>query len=223
MQVRVVAVVALVALAWSSSAFAQTPAARLAALLRAGASERSVHYVSVNTGPGVRIVFVGDAARTGGVQRVMLSEHGETGHATAIRIGRTVYVKGDAFGLKSLGVVPAATARTDADTWLRIVPGDHNYAAIAEGIDLADVMSGLDFPGSLAKARLGAFGVSGKGTVNGKPATAFLYASKSIPHLPARENASDGKNRSNVVLSRWNEAVRLVAPSRSIRASGVAA
>ena len=220
---RVVALVALVALAWSSSAVAQTPAARLAAILRAGASERSVHYISVNTGPGVRIVFVGDAARNGGVQHVMLSEHGETGHATAIRIGRRVYVEGDAFGLTSLGVVPAATARKNAGKWLRVVPGDRNYAAIAEGIDLADVMSGLDFPGSLLKAGLGRFGVSGKGTVNGKTATAFLYASKTAPHLPVRENASDGKNRSNVVLSHWNEAVRLVAPNHSARASGVAA
>lgn len=218
-----VALVALAALAWSPSAFAQTPAARLAAILRAGAAQRSVHYVSVNTGPGVRIVFVGDAAKNGGVQHVTLAEKGKSGHATAIRIGRTVYVEGDAFGLTSLGVLPAATARKDAGRWLRILPGDHNYAAVAEGIDLADVMTDLDFPGALTKSALGKFGVTGKGTVNGGAATAFLYASRTGAHLPLRESASDGGSRSKVVLSHWNETVRLAAPKHSIRASGIAA
>jgi hypothetical protein len=202
---------------------AASPTTQLAAVLRAAAAQRSMHYHSVGVAGSQRVSFDGDAARNGGVQRITVRKNGGVGHVTVLLVGGVAYVRGDTFALANFMLIPTATATKDAGRWLRFQPGDRGYAAIAAGITLADNVKEMALTGTIAEAgttTVGGqhvFAIRSTRTVQGGTLTGLLYARAAGTPLPVRQRWQRGSYTNTITYDRWNEPVRLVAPRGWIR------
>jgi hypothetical protein len=206
----------------TTAAAAGTPAQTLAAALAAARAQQSVHYVVAQASPTVSTGMVGDAARDRGIQRITYRNGGKTGHVTVIVVANTAYVRGDAFTLEHYMGLPAATASSDAGKWLRLVHTSPGFATVAEGVRISSTIGELAMSKSLTAipattvAGRRVIGIQSKFTSSGHAITETLYVSASGTPLPVEQLTVSGPVAVRVRFSRWNEAVRLSAPSSSI-------
>jgi hypothetical protein len=108
----------------------------LRSILVAGEAQKSVHYVSVQSAGGDRIVEVADAAWDQGIQRITYTHAGQTGHVTVLVTPGTAYVNGDTFALTSyMGYGPDA-ASAYSGRWIEIPSSDHDYNAVSSDVTM---------------------------------------------------------------------------------------
>ena len=189
------------------------------ASLAAGKAQQSVHYVSRATGANFNVTMVGDAGRTSGIQRITYTKGGKSGHVTVMVIANTAYIRGDAFALQDyMGFTASAAAQANGK-WITLAHTQQSYASVAAGVRLASTMSELRLKApvtTLGSAHAGGKAVVGIGNtfvVSGHQFAGTLYVRASGPPLPVEEKEISSVEQFDVTLSRWNEKLKLSAPS----------
>jgi len=163
-----------------------------------------------------------DVGATRGIQRISYRHGAKTGHITVIVSSNTAYIRGDAFTLiQFTGFKPAPSAKY-AGVWIRIPRTDRDYSTVAAGVTLSSAIAELKPLGrltSIPATRVEGQRVVGvRGTASTPRGTAVetLYARAAGSHLPVREVASRADARFSVILSNWNEPVRVVVPRKAV-------
>jgi hypothetical protein len=190
----------------------------LSSALANARAQRSVHYVTTGASGKIGVRMVCDAARDRGIQRITFQKAGQTGHATVLVVANTAYLRADEFALINyFGFSPSA-ARREAGRWLKIPSSSPSYATISEAVRLNSMLKELALPKPLR--RLPETTVEGRRVIGLRNSsvssrhrvTRTLYVRAAGLRLPVAESTQGGGSQSGVVLSRWNEPVRVSAP-----------
>jgi hypothetical protein len=210
------------------AAAADSPNARLAAMMAAARTHHSVHYVDSWTNAGREWPdIVGDAGESVGVQHITWHKNGQVGHVTVIATASAAYVRGDAFALASYMLFPQAGASKYANRWIVIPKTASGYATVAAGVRFESAVAALRPPGTLTNLPRTTFhgqpvvGVQSN-TQNGK-LTVSLYGRATGEPLPVAVVGARGSSRFAGIVSRWDEPVRVTPPPRATPVSVVVA
>lgn len=163
--------------------------------------------------------MVSDVAGNRGIQRVTFSRSGKTGHATTLLVNSTAYIRADAFALREYMRFPASFASRYAGKWMSIPRTSRYYQPAARDVTIGSFISD-----SLPQRHLSVVrGTVGGRTLRGLRGTApeggtlTLYVPTSGSPLPVagKEVVAALSVTSRVVMSRWNEPVRVQAPAHA--------
>ena len=205
------------AIAAVGSAYAApSPLALRAAILEAEGAEHSVRWVSFLTQGGMRMRQVTDVARNRGIQRVTFSKGGQTGHETTLLVGAAVYLHGDVFALRELGLSTSQAARY-AGKWISFHHGAKGYALLARDLTVASIaMDDLARTHlSIVGGRVGGRTMKGLRGTSREGITETTYVPKSGPPLPVEAIGVEHPGIGHATFSRWNEPVHVRAPAHS--------
>ncbi len=212
-----------------AGAAAPSPAKAEAAIIAAGRAQHSVHYVATITQPGIKVTELADVAGDRGVQRVSVVAGTRTGEVTVLVVGGAVYVRGNPFALRYLQGMTAAEAQADAGVWVRIPSYSQLYVPTKTDVTLPSVIGDLGLKPPVAKLRATvvsgqkAIGVSGVAVESQAPAK--LYAGSGRLPLPIEEVSRSPDGTATILLSRWNERVKIAVPknARTLTAPAITA
>lgn len=211
------------ALAPAGAGASPAPGSLVRSSLAAALRQRSVHYVAVSNFGGPTVSEVGDAAVGAGSQVITVRRGRESGQLTVRVSGGDAFIRGDAFALETYLGFAAAASVAHADTWILVPPGDRDYGPIAAGVTLGSLVETLEVAPPLT--RLGGARVAGRRVLRVRgsaPSAAGISAAVTIVFepspalLPVEEVAVQGAASARVTLSRWNEPVSVVRPSRAM-------
>jgi hypothetical protein len=192
----------------------------LAASKAAAESANSVHVVGRNSQGSASLTIDLSLARSGG--RGQISFLGL--NFEVIRIGGTVYVKGDLAFYKRLGAVLGTTVDVPRGTWLKGAANSGPLAQLAALVDLrGELARVLSAPGSVTH------GV--RTTVNGQKVIELSEATKVYKGsifvattgkaYPVQLVKTGGRERGRVTFSEWDKPVSLSAPAPSVDISSL--
>jgi len=203
-----------------------SPGQALSSALSAARTQKSVHYVSVQAGSGVRVAMVGDAGITEGRQLITFQKGSQVGHVTVLVVANTAYVRGDVFTLMNYMGFPAATAAAMAGRWLQLAHTAPDFATVAAGVRLVSTINEISMERPLNSLGVSTvrgqqvLGLRAHETHAGKTATDTLYIRDTGTPLPVEQIVTLGKTVPlDVVFDRWNEPVALAVPKNAISLS----
>ena len=196
------------------------PSALYSSILVAGEEQHSVHYVSVQTSGPDRIVEVADAARTEGIQRITYTQGGQTGKVTVLVTPASAYVRGDAFALaKYMGYAEAASV-VYSERWIQIPVTDPDYAPVSTDVTMPEAVEVYVPAPVWSSSSAPIQGQAVVGVSGSRPATAkspalsiTLWARATGTPLPLTQEITKGLYSATVTFTRWNEPLRISAPS----------
>jgi len=203
------------------------------AALRHGASKSSLHYVSTSVGSGLTTTITGDVKQTFGTQTIVVSYQGAKVSMVVELIGHEAYFRGGALAIEALINLNPDQAAAAAGQWVSVVPADTAYyestaAALTVGSVISEIALSPPITGArnVVKGGRAVLEISGAWTGDGitakEHATASLEVTKGSKSLPVEfagvVPASSKTSRfvDNMVVSRWGEAVHVVAPPASV-------
>jgi len=215
-------VVAAAGAAGAAALASQSPKAVRASILAAAGTRHSVHYVAVSIGKA-RTNMDADVGADRGIQRITFTKSGRTGHVTVIVVGKTAYVRGDAFTLHNYMEFTKAQSARYAKHWVSI-PSPQN-AAVVQAVTFPSFLKQLRTPklravrvlrGKIAGEKV--VGVRSTGKVHGVRFVSTLLAQQGPLRLPVQEEdaAAAKAFRSFVMMTRWNEHVAVHAPAHAV-------
>jgi hypothetical protein len=222
-------VVAAAAVAAAATlAATQSPKQLRAAMLAAAGSKHSLHYVSSGTSSGHTIRMVADVGRGRGIQRITFTSRGKSGPAAVLVVGRSAYIRGNDFTMRSFFGFTQAQSAQYAGKWISIPATSSAYSAVAADATFASFLSDLLPRRHLAVVRATVAGkksVGLRGTVVqlGGKLVETVYAPAHGTPLPFETKAvAPGHPGTNVArMSRWNEPLHLTAPAHAVPISTV--
>jgi uncharacterized protein YfiM (DUF2279 family) len=225
MAILLLALAAAVAVAAGASA-AQSPQALRSAILAAGGTQHSVHYVSVQTHRSVRIRMVSDVSETEGTQRISFVHSSQSGQMTVLVRNRTAYVRGDTFTLENYMGLTKAEAKRYGGQWISIPHTTSGYADVAAGVTLPSVLHTLYPKGSpkrVAGSAQGrkAIGVRVVGHATGLRYVETLWANAAGKPLPLEEDVTAKGTSTQIGFAHWNEPVHVNVPMHAVPISKV--
>lgn len=214
-QLLLICAVAGTAVSSAAAAPSRSPAALQASILNAANAQQSVHYTSVQHSPSRKITvsMIGDASRTGGIQRITYTKSGRSGHVIVVVHNDTAFIRGDAFILENYMGFSAAIATKYAGRWISIPKTSSGYSTVSAGVRLASTISEerLSSPLKVLPPAI----VHGKHVVvvrgriagpNGQFAVGKVYALSGSNPLPVYAVENFGASyKATVTYSRWNE------------------
>jgi hypothetical protein len=223
-RVALLLVVVAAAITVTAAYAAQSPKAELAAIRHAALSQHSVHYVSVSSAPGHKIRLVSDVGNGVGIQRITVTDQGQTGPATVVVSRRTAYLRGNVFTMRAYFGFSTAQATKYAGQWISIPHTSPGFATVSADATFASYVAYLFPQTKLSLVTAGSLvGVRGTARQQGATFEETVFAPAHGKPLPAKETAtSTGRPGTGVTtMSRWNEAVHVGAPSSSVPISTV--
>jgi hypothetical protein len=217
--------------ATAAVAFAsQSAKAVSASIVAAARTQHSVHWSATEVIGAVALKTGTDAAKNEGVQQVTFVVGPKKAHVRIIVKGGVAYIRGDALGLRLNLPLTKAQSKKYAGKWISIPKLDPAYKSIAEGDTMASVIQGLAPKGKLSvvsgklhKTRvIGVRGVSGSGS---KRKVEVILAPKKGKRLPLEQDTLVASRNAigHTTFSKWNETVKVTAPSRSTPIAAVRA
>jgi len=165
-----------------------------------------------------------DVGADRGIQRITFTKGSRTGHVTVIVVGKTAYVRGDAFALHNYMDFTKAKSARYAKHWISI-PSPRN-AAVVQAATFPSFLKELRGPklravrvltGKVAGEKV--VGVRSTGKVHGVRFVSTLLGQEGPLRLPVQQEdvvAAKGF-RSFVMMTRWNEHVAVRAPAHATR------
>jgi hypothetical protein len=193
--------------------------ARYTAVLAAMQRQHSVHYVATESEGTTSVTYVGDVGRTEGIQRVVFTAGGRTGHVTEVVSNHRAWIRGDEFALSEFLTFPDSIAARYAGRWIKVPSSD--YASVAEDVTLGSAVDTLKLHAPIAAVPAtlvggqAVIGVRGTSSHAGVSTVEILYARATGLPLPVAEIAT-GTAATDVTFSRWNEAVSVSVPAHAL-------
>jgi hypothetical protein len=211
------------ALAAATAATAAAPGVLADHSLAVAMRQRSVHYeLHTSPGTGSRTTMVCDIGQSDGVQRIAYTQGGRTGNVVIRVVGRTAYVRGDAFALHGYMGFREEASRRYAPNWIKVPSTDRAYASIADAATLRSEIDLIRFvavdPPVLTGRISGQQVLVVRGTrTAGQPDAALLYIRKKGVPLPVAARLTGFSGAIYTTLfSNWNESIQVTAPSHSL-------
>jgi hypothetical protein len=228
----VLALFALAAVAAPTPAGASTSASAQSEYQSAlnAAGGKGVHFASSASQQGVSFSVQGDTGTSSGLQTLTVQKKGSPSeHVTAMVVGSTGYLKGNAAALHSVIGLTATQSRTYAGTWLSFPTSNSALAELVSGLLNAQVAGELEMSGPFSYGTTTT--VSGQralavrgyvGTESGGKVPVVLYVTASGPPLPMEEVTNPGGTggatavHGTVIFTHWGENATETAPARSV-------
>ncbi len=224
------ALTALAALPTMAGA-ATTPSAQskyLSAINAAGT--QGVHFASSAKQSGVTIQVDGDTGATSGEQTLTVSKKGSAAeHVTAMVVGSTGYVKGNATALSHVIGLTNAESRKYAGAWLSFPTSNSSLGELVSGLLNSQVTTELQMSGpysyGTATTVQGKRAVAVRGyvsSVSGSKVPVIIYLPASGTADPLEEVTNPGGTggssaiHGTVVFSNWGENTSESAPKTSV-------
>jgi hypothetical protein len=192
------------------------------------ATSQGVHFSSNAAQGGVSITVTGDTGATSGAQTLTVKKGSLTEHVSAMVVGSTGYVKGNATALHNVIGLTNAQSKKYAGTWLSFPTSNAGLAQLVSGLLNSQVASELQMTGpySYGKATTagGKHALVIHGSVSTQSGTSVpvdLYVSASGAPLPIQEVTNPGTSGGSTALhgtvsfSRWGQKTSLKAPAKS--------
>ncbi len=225
----ITALAALAALPPTAGA-ATTPSAQAeyqSAIKAAGT--QGVHFSSSATQGGVSIEVDGDTGVTSGAQTLTVKKGSVAEHVSAMVVGSTGYVKGNATALHNVIGLPNAESKKYAGTWLSFPTSNSALAELVSGLLNSQVTSELQMSGpysyGTATSVHGQHAVAVRGSVStqsGSKVPVILYIPASGTPVPLEEVTNPGRTggataiHGTVVFTNWGEKTSRSAPGKSV-------
>jgi len=232
---RLVAIAAVVAAAAALAAIAlaaQSPKALRAEIFATAKKQHSLHYVERDTTAGLHQSMVADIAGKRGVQRISFTLNGNgrsaKGQFTVRVVGPRVYFRADKVAMQDYLGFTAAQAAAYHDRWIVVPPGQHLYKALATAVTMPSFLHEIypSAPLSLARTSIGGHEYTGVRGTNDADGGGFTFVQSVFPDSKMRPFAVSAVDRSKgfvsaVKISRWNQAVRVTAPTHAVSITSV--
>jgi hypothetical protein len=200
--------------------------------LRHGGSRPSLHYVSTSVGNGLTTTIAGNVNQTSGAQTIVVSYRGAKATMIIELVGQEAYFRGDAAAIEVLINLTARQSAAAAGQWVSVVPADSVYQSTAAALTVGSVMSELALSPPITRERTAIEGgrsvieISGawvgEGITAKDHAAGELEVTEGVASLPVAfsgvmpATASAARFVENLVVSKWGEAVHVVAPAFSV-------
>lgn len=197
------------------------------AILDAARSRHSVHYVMKTLGLA-RLKMVADVSADRGIQRIVFTRSGTTGHVTVIVVNRVAYVRGDAFTLHNYMRFTKAQSAGYAGRWISIPPSLNS--SVAAAVTFPSFLEELQTPKTRAVSVLAGMiggqkvvGVRSVGKEHGFRVVNSLYAVGGQRPLPVQQRQDVPAKGwwSVATMTHWNEPVRVQKPGHAVPISKV--
>jgi hypothetical protein len=223
------ALAALAALPPSVGA-ATTPSAQseYQAAIKAAGSQ-GVHFASSATQGAVSIQVDGDTGATSGAQTLTVKKGSTAEHVSALVVGSTGYVKGNATALLNVIGLTSAESKKYAGSWLSFPTSNTALSELVSGLLNSQVTTEVQMSGpysyGTATTVNGHHAVAVRGSVStesGSKVPVVLYIPSSGTPLPLEEVTNPGHTggstaiHGTVVFTNWGEKTSESAPGSSV-------
>ena len=211
----------------SNNAPAQSAQSLYNAAIKAATSQ-AVHFESLATQSGTTLAVTGDTGADAGSQNVTVSKGSVVEHVSALVIGTTGYIQGNASALRNVIGLSSAKANRYAGKWLSFPTSNQGLDTLVAGLKNSDVAAELQMSGpytyGTAQTVAGHRALAIKGTVtdqSGSKIPVTLYVPASGTALPLEQVTNPGTSKgssnihSSVTFTRWGEKVAQTAPAHS--------
>lgn len=197
------------------------------AALRHGGAMLSLHYLSTSVESGLTTTIVGDVNQSSGTQTIVVTYQGSRASMVIELVGHEAYFRGAAMAIELLINLSPRQSAAAAGQWVSVVPADKSYYSnTAAALTVTSVMSEIALSSPVTGSRpvtangRPALEISGAWTGQGVPArdhaTAKLDVTRGPASLPIMFSgltvSAGNRFTDSLVVSRWGEAVHVVAP-----------
>lgn len=190
------------------------------------ATSQGVHFRSLATQSGTTLAVTGDTGANAGAQTVTVSKGNVVERVSAMVIGATGYIQGNASALRNVIGLSSAKANKYADKWLSFPTSNQGLETLVAGLKDSDVAAELQMSGpytyGTTQTVAGQRAVAIKGSVtdqSGSTIPVTLYVPTRGVALPLEQVTNPGKGsstiHSSVTFTRWGEKVTQTAPAHS--------
>jgi hypothetical protein len=207
---------------------ATSPTDQYNAALKAVGSQ-GVHFDSVAQQNGATLVVSGDAGTTSGSQTLTVKSKNLNEHMTALVVGPTGYVSGNAAALQNVIGLTKAQSSKYAGKWLSFPTSNGGLGELVGGLLSSQVSKEVEIGGPYTYGKpttvAGQRATAIKGSVatqSGGKVPVVLYLPSSGTPLPIREVTNAGRSggasaiHGTVTFSQWGEDKRQTAPTHTV-------
>lgn len=213
----------------SAGAASSTPSAQAkytAALKAVGT--KGVHFESTALQSGISLQVVGDTGTTSGAQELTVTKGKTIEHMSALVVGSTGYIKGNAAALHNVIGLTSAQSSKYANQWLSFPTSNSSLAELVGGLLNSQVSSELQMSGPFsygaATTVQGQRAVAVRGyvsTQSGSKVSTVLYVPATGTPLPIEEVTNPGTGggsaiHGTVTFSKWGQTTSQKAPAHSV-------
>ena len=198
------------------------------AALKAVGSQ-GVHFDSVAQQNGATLEVSGDAGTTSGSQKLLVKNKNVNERMTALVVGSTGYVSGNAAALQNVIGLTKAQSSKYAGKWLSFPTSNSGLDELVGGLLSSQVSKELEIGGPYTYGKPTTVAGQQATAINGSVATqsggkvpVVLYLPSSGTPLPIREVTNAGKSggssaiHGTVTFSHWGENKSQTAPSHTV-------
>ena len=190
---------------------------------------KGVHFESTALQSGISLTVVGDTGATSGAQQLTVKKGSTTEHMSAVVVGSTGYIKGNAAALHNVIGLTSAQSSKYANQWLSFPTSNTSLEELVSGLLNSQVSSELQMSGPFtygtATTVHGQAALVVRGSVStesGSKVPTVLYVPATGAPLPIEEVTNPGKSSGSsdihgtVTFSKWGEATSEKAPTHSV-------
>ena len=198
------------------------------AALKAVGSQ-GVHFQSVAQQNGATLQVSGDAGTTSGSQKLLVKNKNVNERMTALVVGSTGYVTGNAAALQNVIGLTKAQSSKYAGKWLSFPTSNTGLDELVGGLISSQVSKELEIGGPYTYGKPTTVAGQQATAINGSVATqsgskvpVVLYLPSSGTPLPIREVTNAGKSggssaiHGTVTFSNWGENKSQTAPAHTV-------
>ncbi len=205
----------------------QSAQAEYEAAIKTTAS-RGVHFVSTATQQGVTLTASGETGKTSGTQTITVKGDNVTEHMSAVVLGGTGYVNGNAAALHRIIGLTNAQSSKYADRWLTFPTANSALGELVSGLLNSQVATELQMTGPFTRGAsttvngVSVLAIDGfASTESGHKVPVVLYVPSTGTPLPVEEvtnpKASGGSStiHGTVTFTQWGEVPNISAPAHA--------
>jgi hypothetical protein len=192
------------------------------------ATSHGVHFQSKASQSGTTLQVTGDTGASSGEQDVTVSKGKVVEHVSALVVGSTGYIEGNAAALKNIIGLTSAQASKYAGKWLSFPTSNQGLDTLVAGLKNSDVAAELEMTGpytyGTARTVDGRHALAVQGSVTDQsgakiPVTLYIPAVGASLPIEQVTNAGGSKSSSSIYstvsFSRWGEKISETAPAHS--------
>jgi hypothetical protein len=193
------------------------------------ATSQGVHFESVATQSGTTLRVSGDTGVGSGAQTLTVTKGNVVENVTAMVVGSTGYLKGNATALRNIIGFTSAKASKYAGKWLSFPTSNQALATLVAGLKNSDVANELQMAGpytyGTAQTLGGHRALAIQGSVtdgSGAKVPVILYVPALGSPQPIEQVTNPGGSKSSssihgtVMFSKWGEKTNETAPAHAL-------
>ena len=195
----------------------------------AASTSKGVHFESVATQSGTTLRVSGDTGAGSGAQTLTVTKGNVVENVTAMVVGSTGYLKGNATALRNIIGLTSAKASKYAGKWLAFPTSNQALATLVAGLKSSDIANELQMAGPYAYGTAQTLGgqraLAIRGSVtdgSGAKVPVILYVPALGTPQPIEQVTNPGGSKSSssihgtVMFSKWGEKTNLTAPAHAL-------